>query len=263
MRAARMEQTFHFRGYHIPTRLCLLTGGGPETFEEISDLHIRNVNAACGLRSGLRVLEIGCGIGRDAIPLTQILGQEGRYVGTDVIYDSVAWCTQNISPRHPNFAFVHQDIRDDLHNPDGSDQLESARLPAEDGWADLVILQSVFTHMLPVGISRYLREFGRVIHPRSLVYVTAFVVDDRVLETARRTNLTLWNLRFEYEIEDGVFVNDPEHPTGAVAYREEVLDALVAESGLEPVGAIRLGFWSGAHSLTFDGQDVLVLRRAG
>jgi SAM-dependent methyltransferase len=263
VRAASTEPTFHFRGYEIPTRLCLLTGGGPETFAEISDLHIRNVNAACGLRADLRVLEVGCGIGRDAIPLTQILGQEGRYVGTDVIRESIAWCAENISLRHPNFAFLHQDIRDELHNPHGTSELESARLPAEDGWADLVVLQSVFTHMLPAGVSRYLQEFARVMHRRSLVYITAFVVDDHILETARRTNLTLWNLRFEHEVEDGVFVNDLESPTGAVAYREDVLDELAARSGLELVGAMRTGSWSGAHPVTFDGQDVVVLRRTG
>ena len=257
-----MEETFQFRGYDIPIRLCLLTGGGPETFEEISDLHIRNIGAACGLRPDLHVLEVGCGIGRDAIPLTQILGPEGRYVGTDVIGESIAWCTQNISSRHPNFEFVHQDIQDDLHNPHGTEELLSARLPVEDAWADLVILQSVFTHMLPPGVARFLSEFARALRPSGLVYLTAFVVDDRVLATARLTNRTVWNLRFEHEIENGVYVNDPARPTGAVAYREEVLRRLVSDSGLAAVGPVRPGSWSGAYPVWFGGQDVLVLRRA-
>ena len=88
-----------------------------DTFEEISTSHIQNVNAACGLGAGLHVLELGCGIGRDAIPLSDVLGPDGRYIGIDVIADSIEWCAENISRRHPNFTFVHQDVQDDLHNP--------------------------------------------------------------------------------------------------------------------------------------------------
>jgi len=256
-----MEDWFEFEGYRIPVRLCLLTGGGPETFEAISNAHLHNINAACGLSAGLHALEIGCGIGRDAIPLTEVLGSEGLYIGTDVIADSIRWCSENISPRHPNFEFIHQDIRDDLHNPDGSIDVHTVRLPTPDNWADLIILQSVFTHMLRDTVSHYLREFARVLRPNGLVYATVFLVDEEILVSARATNLTQWNLRFDHLAADGVYINDPDHPTGAVAYREDVLAALVANAGLEFVGPMRRGSWSGAHHVVFDGQDVLVLRR--
>jgi SAM-dependent methyltransferase len=258
-----MEGSFEFRGYRIPVHLCLLTGGGPETFEAISNAHVHNVNAACGLRRGLRVLEIGCGIGRDAIPLTKLLGSHGRYLGTDVIADSIQWCSENISVRHPNFEFVHQDIQDDLHNPAGAVDINTVRLPTDDSWADLIILQSVFTHMLRHAVSHYLREFARVLRPQGLVYATVFLVDERTIQSARNTNLTDWNLRFEHSVGDGVYINDPHHPTGAVAYDEDVLGRLVADAGLEFVGPIRRGAWSGAHPVVLDGQDVLVLHRAG
>jgi SAM-dependent methyltransferase len=258
-----MEDSFEFRGYHIPVRLCLLTGGGPETFESISNAHLHNINAACGLREGLHVLEIGCGIGRDAIPLTDVIGSRGRYIGTDVIADSIRWCTENISVRHPNFSFVHQDVRDDLHNPGGVVDVLESRLPAVDEWADLIVLQSVFTHMLRDTVSHYLHEFARVLRPNGLVYATVFLVDEETLKSARRTNLTEWNLRFEHSSGNGVYINDPKHPTGAVAYREDVLAEVVADAGLELVGPIRRGAWSGAHSLVVGGQDVLVLRRNG
>jgi SAM-dependent methyltransferase len=155
-----VEETFAFRGYEIPVRLCLLTGG-PDTFDTLARQHLHNVNVACGLRPGQRVLEIGCGIGRDAIPFTDVLGRDGRYIGIDVIADSIQWCTDNISRRHPNSTFVHQDIQDDLHNPSGTVALREVRLPVADRWADLVVLQSVFTHMLQNGVAHYLREIAR------------------------------------------------------------------------------------------------------
>jgi ubiquinone/menaquinone biosynthesis C-methylase UbiE len=255
------EETFPFRGYDIPMRLALLTGGGPDTFEAISHTHISTVNAACGLRRGLNVVEVGCGIGRDAIPLTEILGDEGAYIGTDVIADSIRWCSEHVSRRHANFIFVHEDIADALHNPGGTVALTECTLPVPDRWADLVILQSVFTHMLPDAVRHYLREFERVLRPSGLVYATLFLIDDAVLAAARTTNLTRWNLRFEHAVADGVLVNDPEHPTGAVAYRADTLEALIGEAGLKRVGPVRAGAWSGAHPVAADGQDVLVLRK--
>ena len=59
--------------------------------------HIRNIDDACGLRPGLDVLELGCGVGRGAIPLIDILGLDGSYVGVDVMGPSIAWCRQSIS----------------------------------------------------------------------------------------------------------------------------------------------------------------------
>ena len=72
--------TYNFRGYEIPIDLMRLTGGGPDTFEAISDSHMLNLRRFIGVCPGQSVLEIGCGIGRDAIPLIKILGKQGKYV---------------------------------------------------------------------------------------------------------------------------------------------------------------------------------------
>ena len=78
-----MTDIFHFRGYDIPVNLVNKTGGGTDTFEEITDWHIKQVQSYIGIKETDSVMEIGCGIGRDAIPLTRILKQ-GHYVGTDI-----------------------------------------------------------------------------------------------------------------------------------------------------------------------------------
>ena len=255
-----MGETFSFRGFDIPVDLCLRTGGGPESFEAISDLHVRNIDEACGLRAGLDVLELGCGIGRDAIPLAEIIGAEGSYVGIDVIRPSIEWCAASITARYPNFRFVHHDIQDDLHNPAGSMRLDDVSLPVADGSIDLVILQSVFTHMLPPAVSHYLREFVRVLRPGGLVYATFFMVDDDILASARRTNLTQWDLKFEHRDPSGVAINDRDQPTGAVAYEVDLLAGLLDRAGLELAAPIRPGAWSGHHAVAADGQDAMVLR---
>jgi hypothetical protein len=76
-RALTRPRTFAFRGYNIPIDLINLTGAGPESFEAIANAHIEHLERAIGLNPDHFVLEIGCGIGRDAIPLTSILSPRG------------------------------------------------------------------------------------------------------------------------------------------------------------------------------------------
>jgi SAM-dependent methyltransferase len=134
------------------------------------------------------------------------------------------------------------------------------RLPADDGSIDLIVAQSVFTHMLRPELSHYLREFARVLAPDGTIYATCFRITPEVLEAARRTNLTPWDLRFEHDLGDGCFANELEHLTGAVGYTDEVFGEMVTEAGLELRGDIRPGSWSGFYSEANDGQEALVLQ---
>ncbi len=54
-----------------------------------------------GLRPSDRVLDVGCGVGRMAVPLTRYLSPEGRYEGFDVMANAVEWCQRHITPRFP------------------------------------------------------------------------------------------------------------------------------------------------------------------
>lgn len=250
---------FHYHGYSIPVRLVNLTGGGPETFDSISRQHMAKLREFIGLRDDLKVMEIGCGIGRDAIPLTEILSRRGNYVGIDIIKESIDWCSANISKRHPNFRFVHYDVKDQIHNPGGQSSTTKIRLPAEDKSTDLVILQSVFTHMFREDIIHYMKEFARVMKPSGRAYATCFLVDDAVLERARQTNLTPFNLRFEHAWGEGCFINDPKYPTGAVAYTREAFSAMIDQSGLKLARPFLRGAWSGYYPDPEDSQDAAIL----
>ncbi len=245
-------------GYEIPVELMLMTGGGPDTFDAISKQHIANLQRWVGLKEDHTVLEVGCGIGRDAIPLTGILSR-GSYVGIDIIGRSIDWCAKNISPKHPNFQFRHFDVSDHLHNEGGLIRTSDIRLPMADHSVDRIILFSVFTHMYRTDIVHYLREFRRVLKPDGLVVCTTFIYNDEILQKARATNLTPYDLRFEYEIEPGCRINDESHPLGAVAYTREAWDGMVERSGMRYAKPIVNGGWSGLYSNTEDGQDVAIL----
>jgi SAM-dependent methyltransferase len=254
-----MSELFSFAGYSIPVDLIRLTGAGPESFEAIASHHISDLETTVGLKPDHSILEIGCGIGRDAIPLSRILSGSGRYLGVDIIGRSIEWCSNNISKRHSNFQFVHFNVKDQLHNPTGVMKTKDIRLPVDNGSVDRVILWSVFTHMFRPDIVHYLQEFRRVLKPNGLVFATCFLINPQVLEAARRTNLTAYNLRFEHEHEPGCLIQDPAHPLGAVAYTQEALNRMVSTSGLDWDRPLEQGSWSGLGASNHS-QDVMILR---
>ena len=252
-------EAYRFHEFDIPVDLLNLTGGGIDTFDVIAAAHMTGLSQFIGISPDHSILEIGCGIGRDAIPLTKILSEEGKYLGVDIIERSVNFCNENIKAKYKNFDFIHYDVADQLHNPTGTTKTTGIKLPIKDHSIDRVIAWSVFTHLYEVDIRHYLKEFRRVLKPDGVGYVTMFVVDDAILESARKTNLTPFNLRFEHPLTENCFINDPAFPLGAIAYRREALNAMIADAGLGLKRDFLRGAWSGYYPNPEDGQDVMII----
>lgn len=258
---AKIEM-FAYKGFQIPASLILLTGAGPETLEPIGKAHIANYEKFLGLSPDMTILEIGCGIGRDALQFIDILSPAGRYIGIDVTSDSIAWCRSNITPRHPNFEFHHFDSKHELYNPLGKKTTMDFRLPAADKSVDRIVLGSIFTHLFEEEIIHYLREIARVLKPSGMAYATFFLYSDETVAAGRSTDRTPFKLRFEHAYGDGCFVNDADYPTGAVAYTDPAMRKMIAAAGLNLNRPYLKGWWSGAFEDAEDGQEVAILSAA-
>jgi SAM-dependent methyltransferase len=257
----RME-FFGFKGYKIPTHLIDLTGAGADTLEQIGKAHVEAYRKYVGLESQMTIVELGCGIGRDAFHLVDLLGNTGRYVGIDVTRDSIVWCQNNITPRHPNFTFHHFDAEHELYNPYGTRTSMDFRLPVEDESVDRIILASVFTHLLASEVLHYMTEFRRVLKPSGLVYASFFLYSREAIAAAQIKGNTPWKATFAHQLSDGVYANDPAYPRGAVAFTDRAMRQMIAASGLRLVKPYLKGWWSGLHAEPEDGQDVAILGRA-
>jgi SAM-dependent methyltransferase len=255
-------KTFTYRGFDIPVDLMQWVAGGQESFAFRAELHKSDLQRHVGIKAGDHIVEVGCGIGRDAMFLTEMLGPSGRYVGVDIIGPLIGWCSSTITSRHANFQFVHYDVSDQLHNPSGVLPVSACRLPVNDNSVDLVILQSVFTHLLEEDIGFYLREFSRVLKTTGLVYGTCFVVDEDLLSKIR-TLPGYGSLTFEHQYSEGCYVQDTMMPTGAVAFTVSKLLEVVTRSKLVLDRPIVRGNWSGTFPEDELGrQDLMILRRA-
>jgi ubiquinone/menaquinone biosynthesis C-methylase UbiE len=256
------QDVFHYEGFDIPIRLMLLTGGGPDTFDVISKEHMTAVKTLIGMRPEYSVVEIGCGIGRDAIPIAKLLSKEGKYFGIDIDRPTIEWCTQNISAQFPNCTFAYLDVKNDRYNPEGTLLMSDVQLPVESQTVDLIIAQSVFTHLLRADVIHYMKEFTRLLKPTGLGLTTFFIINDAILESARARNLTQWNLTFEHGIESGCRINNPLQLNEAVAYTPEALEEMLNEAGLRLERHLLNGKWSGYFPDALFGQDLAILAPA-
>src|SRR5262245_11235126 len=108
----------------------------------------------CRLRPTARVLDLGCGCGRMAIPLVSYLDRTGSYEGIDIHSPSIEWASENIAANFPNFRFQRADVSNSTYNPQGMVPQHRYRLPFPDGSFDYAYMTSVFTHMLPSVLER-------------------------------------------------------------------------------------------------------------
>jgi SAM-dependent methyltransferase len=254
-----VSDSFPFEGFDIPVDLAILTGGGADTWDGISAAHLAAYQRYSPLRVGHDVLEIGCGVGRDAIPLTRVLGQTGSYVGVDVSGPSIAWCQEHITARHPNFAFAHPDIHSEFYNAQGVLAGTEITLPVASSSVDRIILQSVFTHMFEPDITHFLREFHRVLRRDGLVFASFFVLGEESMRLATETPDVL---KFTHTHGDGCRVNDLGYLEAAVGYTPEALTRMVRRGGFTFDQPVHIGSWCGRTGVE-DGQDVAILKPGG
>jgi SAM-dependent methyltransferase len=241
----------------IPPDHLNFVGGG--NFLEIGNEFLALFRDLGGLKPDDRVLDVGSGIGRMAVPLTTYLSREGSYEGIDIVPHGIEWSSANITKRFPRFRFQLADIRNKWYNANGRVGAAEYRFPFADASFDFVFLVSVFTHLLPAEVDNYLAEISRVLKPGGRCFASWFLLNaesESLIAAGKST------LAFKFPIEGGLTVN-AEAPEETVSYQQERVSALYARNHLDVAPSIHFGSWCGrGEFLTY--QDVYVAqKRAG
>lgn len=232
-----------------PPKGLIYTGGGD--FTAHGTLALAYFREHAGLLPRHRVLDVGSGIGRIAIPLTEYLDATGSYEGFDVVRTGVDWCTRHITTRHPNFRFRYVSLDNDLYRSDGGNAA-TFTFPYADRSFDLVVVNSVFTHLVPEEAVRYLSETYRVLQAGGKCYATFFLYDAN----------TEWSRDFPFPFDFGDYrLMDAQVRSANVAFRQEVLLAQLARIGFV-VRRLSPGGWKGKGDVPAEGfQDILLLEK--
>ncbi|HEU4707487.1 MAG TPA: class I SAM-dependent methyltransferase [Solirubrobacterales bacterium] len=239
----------------LPPRRLSFVGRGD--FERTGNEYLGHFRRFAGLQPGDRVLDMGCGIGRMAIPLMGYL-EDGSYEGFDVGRAMIRWCSREITPRRPDFRFTWAPVYNRKYNPFGTVAADGFRFPYEDASFDFVFATSLFTHLVRAETEHYLREAARVLRPGGTALLTFFLLDGRAEAEVAAGRASF---DFRHPIEGG-FTTDPGQPEEAIAYPVDDLRGLTSAAGFEIEEPIRFGLWSN-HPGAPAGQDIVVARRVG
>jgi SAM-dependent methyltransferase len=223
---------------------------GDGNFRAIGAEFLRHLVEAGGLATDAEVLDIGCGIGRLAVPLTQYLDERGSYTGVDPVRVGIEWCRTNIGSLYPRFQFFHLDLRHPIYNPEGALSGATVRLPFPDGAFDFVAMVSVLTHLPAVEVRRYAGEVTRLLKTGGVLFATAFVAGVAGEKKPR--------LAFTRAGEGPEWFADATAPLGAVAFDDGFVEETFAAAGLRLRRRL-IGNWRGRPASHY--QDLFVFEK--
>jgi arsenite methyltransferase len=176
--AASPHKGFHF---HTGRYLARMLEYSDEWLKDIPESSIESF-AGTGnpfslgeLRPGERVVDVGCGAGIDSLIAANKVGRDGRVIGVDMTPSMLK------KARH-----AAEEM--DLANVEFREGYAEA-LPAEDGWADVIISNGVL-NLVPDKAAA-LEDMARVLQPHGRLQIGDILVQKAVPESAKR-KLELW-----------------------------------------------------------------------
>jgi SAM-dependent methyltransferase len=189
----------------------------------------------CGLKPTDRVLDIGCGVGRIAIPLTRYLNSAGEYDGFDVLPSMIDWCHAEIGSKHPNFRFHIADVHSTTNSNGATGDPASYRFPFDDGTFDFAYAGSLFTHLTPDATENYLRETMRTLKSGGRLVATfnMYNEDTEQLVPGRRLEQYWPHAQGTHRLKEA------HAPESNVAYAESYVRSAYAQAGLTVLEPLR------------------------
>jgi len=221
---------------------------GQEIFELIS-VHVP-------LNLGGSVLDVGCGDGRLASAFVRGNKNKfhGIYAGFDVDPNRIKALKQLLRT-NDNFSFIYADIFHPYYNTKGTIQPDEYRFEYPDESFDLVIFNSIFTHIRLKTIERNLREAYRCLKPGGKVWATFYLIDQ--FYNPKYKGLK-WH--FNWKCEEG-FTAVHDTPSSCMAYPIKKVGVLCKEIGFS-IEKYIIGYWKIIRrTLDNTEQDVLILRK--
>jgi len=250
-----LEIAFGKRDEITPPR-GLNSRAGAGDFETIGNEFLNYFIEFGKLKRDDKILDVGSGIGRMAIPLTKYLKKEGEYAGFDVFKDGIKWSQEKITKKYPNFQFQFLDLFNGKYNPDGKLNPSTFKFPYKEKHFDFVFATSVFTHMLPNDLKNYLSQINHVLKDGGRCLFTFFLLipESTNLIKQKKSALDFFYGGQNYKIIDDIC------PEGSVAYDEDFLLNLFSSNGFNIIEPIHYGNWCGRTNYV-SYQDIIIVKK--
>lgn len=245
------DAVFNKRPALVPPKGKIFTGQG--NFVADGNKMLQDIISTCTLKPEHHILDIGCGIGRLARPLTEFLNNDGSYQGFDIVNDGIKWCKKHYK-KYPNFSFTHVPLTNDLYNLNSKHEAARFIFPYENQSFDLIILTSVFTHMQPDEVNNYMHEISRVLKPGGHCFATFFIINNDSQSYLDNTPEPFFPYRY-----GDYFLHDQRVKNANIAYRISFVEKLAESAGIS-IKQFKEGWWAGRNpDACMNFQDVIIL----
>lgn len=212
----------------------------------------------------IRMLDVGCGVGRLYLAAKPYLSPDDSYMGIDVGADFIEISKSQY--REPNVSFLHTRASNGYYASDVTGG--PVAWPIADGAHNFVTALSVWTHLREEDWRFYLREVGRVLARDGTAVISFFILDD-LYHPEKKTSRPS---RFYPQAENKWIFDAPAYgskhwtypkwanvPEVAIAVPKSVFDDEVAAAGMEIVHYYP-GQWKDQPGFFF--QDVVILKKS-
>jgi ubiquinone/menaquinone biosynthesis C-methylase UbiE len=237
----------------VPPRGLIFIGQGD--FVEIGNTFFKQLRELCKLEAGDKILDIGCGIGRIARPLTGYLNAYGAYYGFDIVKTGIDWCNKHYAA-FKNFHFAWVPLKNDLYNLTSHAEASLFTFPYQSNFFDVVVLTSVFTHMQEMEVERYINEIARVLKKGGYCFCTFFVITPESDKFLQENKAPFFKYRY-----NNYFLHDERVKDANVAYKYNFIQGVVNSAGLT-IQSFYPGWWAGkTETGCLSYQDVLIVTK--
>lgn len=211
----------------------------------------------------VRMLDVGCGVGRLYLAAKPYLTADDSYLGLDVGKGFIDICAEQYAA--PNVSFLHTEASNGYY----AKEVEVGPKPwaLADGSHNLVTALSVWTHLREEDWRFYLAEVARVLKPGGRAIISFFILDDRYRPELKTSATSRFYPQPENKWIFDAQAYDSEHwkypswaavPEVATGVPVDVFNEVVAEVGLQ-VRSYLPGQWKDQPGFFF--QDVVVFER--
>lgn len=150
-----------------------------------------------------KVLDFGCGCGREVRRLLLQKNPPEEIVGIDISRKMINWCIDNLG-KPGSVTFHHHDVWNPWYAPDNTRDSRMQPIRHAGSGFTLIEANSVFTHILQEESAFYLEQMTEMLAPKGMIRGTWFFINKKAFPMMSESQNT-------------VFVNEAD-PTSAVYY---------------------------------------------
>jgi len=212
----------------------------------------------------VRMLDVGCGVGRLYLAAKPYLTDADSYLGIDVSSEFIGICREQY--KEPNVSFLHTEASNAYYAKDTQGGPQA--WPMKDGSHNLVTALSVWTHLREEDWRFYLGEVGRVLAPGGRAVISFFILDDLYKPEAKTSRTSRFYPQPEdkwifdtsaYGSKEWLYPKWANVPEVAIAAPEGRLKEIAKASGLK-IAHYYPGQWKDMPGFFF--QDLVIFEKA-